>query len=295
MSKVSPYIKRDTGSGIVSAEDDKDIIPRDIRFDIPDNAKRYWFGDDLFKTVMIDCFSIFLPEGERFFIRSLKHFSSQLADRDLAAEINGYAIQEAFHTREHESYNRAMAALGYDVAKMEEPVGAILAKITDPVLCVALTCAIEHLTASFSTVMLRDLAMLEHAAPAYRRLWIWHALEELEHKAVAFDVLKAATLHLSAWKRYMLRVTVMNAFLAIFYGIYFRNVRVYAGNDGIKTNLRFWSRLLWTLFVSPGFFGRTLLRLMSYYLPNFDPRNSDDHQLVQTGRGWLDRDLATVG
>ena len=75
-----------------------DIIPRDIRFGILENAQRHWLEGDIIKTVLIDGLSIFLPEGERFFIRSLKHYGPKLQDRELAAEINGYTATK--HQRE---------------------------------------------------------------------------------------------------------------------------------------------------------------------------------------------------
>jgi len=61
----------------------EDIIPRDIRFDILGNAQRHWLEDDIIKTILIDGLSIFLPEGERFFIRSLKHYGPKLQDKEL--------------------------------------------------------------------------------------------------------------------------------------------------------------------------------------------------------------------
>lgn len=270
------------------------IIPRDIRFDIPGNATRHWFGGDAIKTIIVDGLSIFLPEGERFFIRSLKHYAAKLTDRELAAEINGYAVQEAFHTREHEDYNRAMASLGYDVEKMEAPIRFAMGRIKNPLHRLAVTCAIEHLTATFSSMTLRDPALIEHAAPAYRRLWMWHALEELEHKAVALDVLHAVTPDLPGWKRYFLRVAAMNATIFPFLILFLRNVPIYMRTDGIKTGFRFWGRFFWVVFVSPGFWRRCFWPLMRYYLPGFDPRNSDDGELVRKGRDWLARDLSTA-
>ena len=187
-----------------------DIIPRDIRFRIADAPKRHWYGGHVQKSALVDCFSLFLPEGERFFIRSLKHYAAGLEDRELAKEINGYAVQEAFHTREHEEYNRALAALGYDVEAMEGPIRHALRKTQNPLLRLAVTCAIEHLTATFSLFLLRHPKMLDGAEPAYRRLWMWHALEEMEHKAVALDVFNHATRDMPGWKRYFLRIGAMN-------------------------------------------------------------------------------------
>jgi predicted metal-dependent hydrolase len=293
MATMDAYSQTAVGNGMETSTRD-DIIPRDIHFDIRGNATRHWFEGDIIKTIMIDIFSIFLPEGERFFILSLKHFASTLGNQELANEIRGYTIQEAFHTREHEDYNQAMATLGYDVASMELPIRYALERVKNPLHRLAITCAIEHMTATFSTITLREPKLIEGAAPAYRRLWMWHALEELEHKAVALDVLKAAMANRSRWKRYLLRIVGMNATLIPFVLLFLRNVPVYARADGVKTGVRFWLRFCWVVLFAPGYLGRSIIPLMRYYLPNFDPRNSDDRELVRKGRLWLDRDMATV-
>ncbi len=275
-------------------DEDEDIIPRDIRFGILANPTRHWLDNDFHKTALIDGLSIFLPEGERYFIRSLKHYSGKLKDKHLAEEINGYAVQEAFHTREHEEYNRALVALGYDVVAMEEPVKQTLRSDKIPVFRLAVTCAIEHLTATLSTVTLRHSEILENAAPAYRRLWMWHALEELEHKAVALDVLAMATKNYSGWKRYMLRTMAFNAVAIKFLIITLRNLRLFAKADGIPTGPKFWLRFLWVVFFSPGYWRKCAPLVMKYYLPGFNPLNKDDDELVRKGRDWLYREFMAL-
>lgn len=282
-------------SGAKASADVEDIVPRDIRFEMVRNATRHWFGGDIVKTSIIDGLSIFLPDGERFFIRSLKHYASKVDDAELAAEINGYAVQEAFHTREHAEYNRAMASLGYDVEAMEKPVGFALAQAKTALHRLAITCAIEHLTASFSTCVLRRPELLAEAAPPYRRLWMWHALEELEHKAVALDVFETATHGWSGWKRYLLRTAAMNATVIPFLLIFLRNVGVYVRADGVKPGVTFWSRFVWALFGKPGFWRYSVGPFLRYYLPRFDPRNADDAELVQRGRDWLAREMPDAG
>ena len=268
-----------------------DIIPRDIRFGILDNAQRHWLEDDLIKTILIDGLSIFLPEGERFFIRSLKHYGPKLQDRELAAEISGYSVQEAYHTREHEDYNRALVQLGYDVEKMEKPIRQGFEIVKNPLHRLSITCAIEHMTATLSSFTLRHPELLEKAAPAYRRLWMWHALEELEHKAVALDVLNAATPGMSRWTRYWVRVLGMNGTLFPFLALFLRNVPIYARTDGVKTGFRFWCRFFWVTMVAPGYWRRCLPSVLRYYVPGFDPRNSDDQELMRKGREWLANNL----
>ena len=267
--------------------DDEDIIPRDIRFGILENPTRHWLGGDFHKTALIDGLSIFLPEGERYFIRSLKYYAPKLKDKHLAAEINGYSVQEAFHTREHEDYNRALARLGYDVEAMEAPVIKTLRSDKIPIFRLAVTCAIEHLTATLSSVTLRNPQFLDDAAPAYRRLWMWHALEELEHKAVALDVFAAATPKYSPFKRYMLRTMAFNAVAWTFLKIILRNFALFAKADGVKTGPRFGARLVWVLFGNPGYWRKCAPLVLKYYLPGFNPVNRDDHALIHKARAWL--------
>lgn len=271
--------------------DNRDIIPRNIDFDIPGNATRRWFGDDLIKTATIDNLSVFLPEGERFFIRSLKHYAGKLGDKTLKSEIGGYAAQEAFHTREHEAYNRAMGSLGYDVEAMESPVRKMLNMPMRPIDRLAVTCAIEHLTATFSVSTLRYDEMLDGAHPAYRRLWTWHALEELEHKAVALDVFAAATRDWSGFRRYWTRIAMMNATVIPFLFIFLRNIRLYARADGAKTGPGFWLRFLKVMFGRPGYLRLSLRPFLSYYRPGFDPKDVDDRDLIAKGRAWLAREM----
>ncbi|WP_210163757.1 metal-dependent hydrolase [Azorhizobium doebereinerae] len=291
MAGPSGYGQDTAGHGTAHMANPDDIIPRDIRFGILGNAQRHWLEDDIIKTVLIDGLSVFLPEGERFFIRSLKHYAAKMPDRQMAAEINGYAVQEAFHTREHEEYNRAMMSLGYDVEAMEKPIRFGFEVVKNPLHRLAITCAIEHMTATLSTLTLRHPDLLDKAAPAYRRLWMWHALEELEHKAVALDVLQAATPEMSRWQRYMLRVLGMNGTLLPFLVIFLRNVPIYARADGVKTGLRFWLRFIWVTLGYPGYWRRCLPNVLRYYLPGFDPRNSDDAELMRKGREWLANDM----
>ncbi|WP_346893324.1 metal-dependent hydrolase [uncultured Roseibium sp.] len=268
----------------------KDIIPRDIHFGISTHSKRHWFGGDLQKTAMVDCFSIALPEGERFFIRSLNHYADRISDRELGAEIKGYAVQEAFHTREHVDYNKSLAALGYDVDTMEKNFCGTLRTIKSPLIRLAVTCAIEHFTATFSFATLRNPALFEGADMRYRRLWVWHALEELEHMAVAIDVFNDVTRDMPTWKRYLLRTGAANGVAAHFFVNFFRNISIYSRADGEKTGVRFWSRFMWLLLVKPGFMRLSLFAFLKYYLPGYDPAKERDEKLIETWRAWVARE-----
>jgi len=86
----------------------------------------------------------------------------------------------------------------------------------------------------------------------------------------------------------------MNATIVPFLFIFLRNTRLYARTDGVKTGLRFWLRFLWVVAVAPGFWRRCFPLFLSYYLPGFDPKNSDDAELVRKGRAWLEQELPSA-
>jgi predicted metal-dependent hydrolase len=193
-----------------------DIIPRDLRFGLIENADAAWFDGDPLKSAIMDGFAVLLPVGERFFIRSLRHYIGQIDDPVVRQDIQGYAVQEAFHTREHEAYNQALRNLGYDVDAMEAEVRALLDTDAAPFQRLLVTCAIEQITYAFARLLLSRPGLLRDSRPAYRRLWTWHALEELEHSAVSLRVLRAVTPNLPGWKRYLARVSLMSVVLVSF-------------------------------------------------------------------------------
>lgn len=270
---------------------EKRIIPRNITFGISNNPIRHWLGGDILSTALVDCMSIFLPEGERFFIRSLKHYLPTIKDEKLQEEIKGYSAQEAFHTREHLDYNKAIGDLGYDVIKMEAPVASFLYRDQHASINLAATCAIEHLTMSYSIVILRNMDLFENAAMPYRRLWVWHSVEELEHSAVSLNVYDLATAKWPAWKRYFLRVGALNVVIYEITKTLFRNMAIYAEHDGIKPGFLLTLRILWTMYGKPGFIRKALSNIARYYLPFYRPNPKHYENELKLGREWIGREI----
>ena len=260
------------------------IEPRNIRFHISKSPVRHWCGGDPVMTAIVDVFSVFLPAGERFFIRSLKRMRRDVKDPQLLEAIEDFSRQEAYHSREHEDYNKAIASLGYDVEAMEAEGAAALAVPKQRLVCLYATCAIEHLTTTFATVILKHPEILADAPAHYRRLWTWHALEEVEHRAVALDVLKAATPDTSAWRRYRDRVSIYIVTLYLIGRAWRRNLARYAETDGQRVGLGFWGRCLKAYFVRPGILRYALPSLLAYLKPGFDPAKTHDPDFVDLWR-----------
>ena len=154
---------------------------------------RHFAADgDLILSHFFAAMSSVFPDGEEFFVRSVRRFRDQIADPELRSQVAGFIGQESVHGREHRALNARLAELGYPTKRYEWLTRRSLAireRIATDRANLAATAALEHFTATLAELALSDERARDlpgHAA--VRDVFLWHALEESEHKAVAFDV-----------------------------------------------------------------------------------------------------------
>ncbi|MDF2696663.1 MAG: hypothetical protein K0S65_5046 [Labilithrix sp.] len=156
-----------------------------------EGVPRHWFAGSRAATQLSNGVNLLFPAGERFFIRSVRHYLDRLSP-DLAAQVKGFFGQEGRHAQAHERLFETLRLQGFDIdtllERYENLAFAKIEKAAPPPLRLAVTVALEHFTAILAEDALSSDVLAE-AAPEIRRLLEWHAVEELEHKAVAFDVL----------------------------------------------------------------------------------------------------------
>jgi uncharacterized protein len=173
------------------------IPTRRISFEdsLQDIPKHFAADEDLVAGHIIAALSSVFPDGEDFFVRSVRHFRDQITDPVLKREVAGFIGQEAVHGREHRALNGRFDALGYPSKRIERVVKwslGVREKMMSPIGNLANTAALEHYTATLAEILLRDEeARRLLGVPEVADVFLWHALEENEHKAVAFDVYKA--------------------------------------------------------------------------------------------------------
>ncbi|HJL19135.1 MAG TPA: metal-dependent hydrolase [Sandaracinaceae bacterium LLY-WYZ-13_1] len=158
-----------------------------------DEAPRAWLAGSPLASHVVDALSLLFPDGERFFIRSVRHYMD-VVDREpaLRARVRGFFGQEGRHGHAHDRFNDRLEAHGLAI----EPFLRFYRRLAwdtiepsvPPHLRLATTAALEHLTATLAELAL-DSPILDDADPGVRELLLWHACEEIEHKSVAFDVL----------------------------------------------------------------------------------------------------------
>ena len=168
------------------------ITPRSPGVDLDAPLPRLWFGDNVFATHLVNGLNLLFPAGERFFVRSVKHYLDRVDDESLRAQIKGFFGQEGRHAKEHERVFERLEEQGFAVRPFlrayEWFAYGVVERVSPPAIRLAATAACEHYTALLAEQALaRDLLDLAH--PTMRALLKWHAAEEIEHRAVAYDVL----------------------------------------------------------------------------------------------------------
>ena len=265
-----------------------DIQPRKMDFEFDPSMDRYWFAGDQFKTLLLTALSCTFPEGERFFVRSVRHYQKNLTDPLLKEQVKGFIGQEAHHGNEHEAFNAFMQERGVPTKKVSDFVLNGLkmqGKWLSPERQLAKTCALEHFTAMLAELILENPEFLEGMDQRMLPLWLWHAVEESEHKAVAFDVYQDQV------GSYWTRTSEMAITTVEFIGFtIFHYAQLRAEMDDKRDLRSIMNGFNW-LLGKPGWLRRLGPSYLAYFKRDFHPSKKDSSQLRQQGLEKLARML----
>ncbi|HEY4055766.1 MAG TPA: metal-dependent hydrolase [Kofleriaceae bacterium] len=254
------------------------ITPRDFDGDFS-KVPRHWLFNNATATHIANGVNMLFPSGERFFVRSVKYYADKITDPVLKAQIKGFFQQEGRHAAAHDDFNQILREQGYEVDQFLEQykrVSDAIEKRTPPKLRLAITAACEHFTAIMAEgAFSKD--MLDNAVPEMRDLLAWHAAEEIEHKAVAFDVLQKID------PSYALRLAGMVCATAILGGFWLWGALTLLRQD--KVSLSTARKDLSSHGQRDPIVRRVFLRGIRQYLRrDFHPDQNDDRDLA---RNWF--------
>lgn len=259
------------------------MIPtrRDLHFRLKPSSVDNWHAQGPYVTQFINAMSITFPDGERYFIHTVRHYRDLITDPEMQKAVAAFIGQEAMHGREHEDYNRLLAENGLPAAELQEHVAKFFNLLKEKLPAAAqlsVTIAQEHFTAIIAQLVLTDPRMIAGADRHLSALWRWHALEETEHKAVAFDVYE--TVMGRGLKAYALRTGSM-----MLTTIGFMALVLYYQQQLLKADqqTRRWQGLgnfANFLFGTPGLLPRLALPWLAYFRPGFHPWDHDNRHLL---------------
>ncbi|HEX6859788.1 MAG TPA: metal-dependent hydrolase [Caulobacteraceae bacterium] len=255
---------------------DVSIKPRDLRFDVSGAADRHWLGGDAVGTAVFNALSLTFPDGERMFMDAVRSYRPQVSGK-LLEDVKGFIAQEAIHSREHHGLNHVIDRKHYPADRIEAVAEArtSFARNRGPMIMLVSTICLEHFTAMMADLLMDDPELFAGAPADMERMWRWHAMEETEHKAVAYDVFMEVTKGWPAVGRYLRRSLAMAAITLIFT----RNITNFSTwlleADGYSPRAarKAVRRYLWG---KPGIFARGWRTYFAWYRPGFHPWDQDN-------------------
>lgn len=255
-----------------------DIHTRRVRFGIHHSIPKNWNDDCPIKTYIFNAITMLAPAFERLAITSVLPYKDKISNTTLNEQVKGFIGQESSHGSEFIRMQSVLKSQGYDPRQVEKTNVKRFLAISNRLsadMHLSFTLAAEHVTAVISDLILTDSQWLAKAHPQVAALWRWHAIEEIDHKAVVFDLYQS--LGLGYWTRIkgMLWMTfVLNSFLLA-------NYCHLAKKDGRLFNLKFWAKTFWVLWGKPGFIRKQLGAFFKYFLPSFHPWQKNNHSLIE--------------
>lgn len=247
---------------------------------MPSGTQRQHFVDgDLVMSHFLAVLSATFPEGEDFFIRSVRNYRDQISDPELQEAIKGFIAQEATHRHQHRLLNERLQAMGYPTDRIERHITHLinlLEKRFSEQMRLAVTAAFEHYTATLAEIILTsEDAQKLIGDTEVRPILLWHAFEESEHKAVAFDVFRA----IRGTERTRIRAMRI-ASLIFFTEVIIQTALSLAGDRAVYNPLRL-VRSLDNLRRSPLFSRDARRRFRSYNRPGFHPDDWDSTEVLE--------------
>ena len=288
LSPASPAVRRSAQPAGTPTPPDLSITPRDLRFGRDVRQRRWWYNGDPVATAFHNALSVTFPKGEAMFIDAVKAHRDGVPDR-LAQEIRAFTLQEVMHSREHVAFNRKVAEAGYDLSVLEADVDHVLALIgrRPPMVNLLATVALEHYTAMLAADMLGRADSFAGADAEWAAMWRWHAVEEIEHKGVAYDTFLHATQGWTRWRRWRAKTIMMLLVTSRFWPKRIKGMKALLAQDGL-TGWRVSARIWWYLLGKPGVLRRIIPAWIAFFLPRFHPWNHDNRALI----GKYDSDYA---
>ena len=274
---------------------------RRMQFDF-NEVPEYWMNGSAGLTHFMTALSALFPAGEKFFIDSVRAVRQHPAVKNneaLQKEISGFIGQEAMHTHEHAGFNASAEKYGHNVSRLEKYTDIVIQSfrktaafagkpfgVSQQMIDLIGTTALEHFTATIASELLRNQHIQELMTDeTMKTMWLWHAIEENEHKAVAYDVFEAV--FGQGIKAYAVRTGGLALAMVILFFVQSYFVMRLLKDDE-KLNLQSLQDI-YTYGYSPskGIITGMGKEMLAYFKPGFHPNDLDTVDLLNVWKAKL--------
>ena len=264
-----------------AASSDHAIPLRKPNLEFDASIPRYWMNGNAFATHFFNGLNLVFPDGERFFVKAVHDQLGRISDPVLLRQAKEFAAQEGQHANQHEKYFDCLRAQGYEIDGFLRRFHRFFVWTNrwPAPLRLAMTAGAEHYTAVLGAGAIEEFELLADADPTMRNLIVWHATEEIEHKAVAFDVLRAT--HPS----YLLRITGFVIATIALFGWSFAGTRMLLKQDRISSDDVAAQRKLALARDDGRGLARIRAGIRAYFRRDFHPDEQDHLELARRRLG----------
>ncbi|MFW1747162.1 metal-dependent hydrolase [Acinetobacter guillouiae] len=269
-----------------SLENQTPIIPiRHMKFDFdPEQIDHRFYMDAELASAYFASLSIFLTRGEDLVIDTARYHRDFITDPLLKQRVTSLIGQEAIHSKMHEELNDAYLIRDLPVKLFRTWAGWAFEygfeRLPQP-MKLSLMAGIEHFTAVLAEYMMNhEEVFFRSQDEKQRAIWMWHMLEESEHKDIAFDVFQELS------NNYLLRIAgFFPALITILVLISAASFLVpFYRNPKNLISLRYWKeipynfRLIFGL--KDGVYGSSFKHIFDYLRPDFHPNDHDTSEFL---------------
>ena len=261
------------------------IVPRRPRWDFADLKERFFFGGNGLKSAFVVALSASFPPGEKEFIQSVRLFMDRVSDPKLSADVQEFAAQEGQHSLQHKRMNEAFDRLGYQATSVSERFEEMEQEWAEQSSAedrLAATVVMEHITAVMAHFALTRPEEFAPLPQSVRELLLWHAIEEIEHKSVAFDVYEACVGDRNRLRRQLLLHMVLFPMVTRDFQRLLLRKLGHTPTWGERVEMARY------LFGPKGLVVSVLPRYLALLKPGFHPWDLDDSHLVDEWKGRLE-------
>ncbi|MEM7091636.1 MAG: metal-dependent hydrolase [Actinomycetota bacterium] len=254
---------------------------RRMPYEFPDDIEPVWNPTHPEWSHMVNGASLTMPYLEPFLISTLRDAAQHIDDPALREEIEGFVGQEGQHFRLHRRYNELLKAKGYpELAEVEHAMKQAYRRLGERSLAYRLgySAGFESMTLGVTRWLVEDRVKLFAGADSrVASFALWHMVEEVEHKRVAFDAYQGAV------GRYGHRALgVFTGSMHVFWWARKGAISMLK-TDGrwrsLRSRMRLWRR-------TGEFFAAVVPGAIRAALPGHDPRDTPDPAWVLE---WLER------
>jgi uncharacterized protein len=272
------------------------IIPRKLDFDFAASLRsgRYWNDNNAVSTHFINALQDTFPEGERFFMDAAREAAKilhqkGLLDQRLEKDLQAFTLQEAAHGWLHHKWSQALIECGYaglsDYGDQLHRAHLWLNRYLPVKMRISITSAAEHYTASIAYMLVHiKPGLIRQSTSPFKDMLLYHAMEELEHKSVCFDLYQKLS------GSYLLRLFGLLFITVDLSTLVFMRYQYLMRKEGI------WDvkhrKLAWQfLFGHNGLIKSMWPRIKSYMKRSFHPWQTDDRHEMESAFGDFIRKL----